>query len=535
MYFGTFSGAEIVALDATATSLDCVKVGYSVQVTATNAEGIGNINEQTIGCPALSLSKTADEATVSGGSGIGFTLALGNAASAAGTAEGTMLSDTLPNTGAPWTVASDSTNSCSISGNALSCPIGNMAPGTSGTVDVTSSPVLCGQFTNTALATTTNNASLASNQAATTVLCPGLNVTTVPDASPISADNQAGFTTTVSVAASGTAPSASDVSLSQPLPGDSSTSWIVDPASQAASACAISGAPGAQTLSCSFAAIAAGSSEAVHVTSVTTAGSCQNYTATASVSAANYAAASSSANLVIECPALTLTKAAAAAQVASGNPIGFTMTMANSNQAGTGVAFNPVITDALPAGGGINWTIVNPSSACAISGVPPSQSLSCTVSQLNPGDSLSVQVQANSSGGSCGTYSNTAQLAADNAPSQSASDSTVVLCPALQISKSAVNATVSAGDTVSYNILVMNSAAAGTASAAGVSISDTLPANAGLNWSTGTPGLSNQRWDLVVQRRHLGGGDQRDHADHLAHRPDDLRHAEQQRQRDGGQ
>jgi uncharacterized repeat protein (TIGR01451 family) len=72
------------------------------------------------------------------------------------------------------------------------------------------------------------------------------------------------------------------------------------------------------------------------------------------------------------------------------------------------------------------------------------------------------------------------------AVSDSAECTTDVLFPDLQITKTADKGTVSAGDTIGYTITVENN---GPGNAYDVSVSDTLPTNAGLNWSVaGTTG-----------------------------------------------
>jgi uncharacterized repeat protein (TIGR01451 family) len=480
-------------VSTTPTALACETLNFAVNVTADNAIGGSFGDSVVVDCPALSVSKRADSASVAAGNPIGFTIGAVNNQNGLGTivtATGVSLTDSLPATGATWAITSDSTSKCSISGpitaQSLSCPIGDMAPGSSATIHVASTPTICGQFSNTAIASPTNAGAVSSPQASTTVPCGSLDVVTAPDSTPISADDTAGFTTTVSVS-SGIGPNATNVMLSQPLPGGAGTNWQVDSSSQAAADCAISGSSGAQTLSCTLGSIAPGGSAAVHVTSPTTSGTCQSYSTTATASANNYGSSTSSANLVVECPALSLTKTADTASVSAGGTIGFGLLIFNSNQTGTGVAYNPTFTDPLPTGTGLDWMLTVPIAGCSIAGTPPSQTLSCSIAKLNPGAGLQVNVQSSTDASACGTQSNTATLAADNAPSQNASASTMVLCPALQVSKTADNATVSAGDQIGYIVSVMNSAAGGTGDATAVTITDTLPANSGLNWTIVSP------------------------------------------------
>ena len=325
------------------------------------------------------------------------------------------------------------------------------------------------------------------------------------------------------------------MNMSQPLPGGSGTNWQIDPASPAAADCTITGAAGAQVLSCAFASISSGGPETVHVTSPTTSGSCQSYSSTATATADNYVSSTSTASLVVQCPALTLSKFPDAIAVNAGGTIGYTVIMANLNQGMTGEANNLVFTDSLPGGNGLNWTMSDPVySGCSMTGTAPTQSLSCSLSKLDPGQSLTVHVQSNTDATSCGSYSNTAAFAADNAPTQNASAETImVLCPALQVSKTADNPTVSAGDQIGYTVNVMNAdtAAASTGDATGVTISDTLPTNSGLNWTldAGQDGCSIAGGVLSCSIGTVAAGTQLAGACHLGHRPDDLRNGEQQR------
>ena len=469
-----------------------------------------------VDCPALAVTKHADATAVTQGNPIGFTIGVSNASSASGTATNVTLTDTLPAPPAnnvAWSIApgGDPTGLCAISYDAsgdetLTCPYGDIAPGASESVHVTATYTGCGQFSNTAMASADNSSTVASNQASTTVLCSsGLNVVTTPDSTPVSADATAGFTTTVSVSAGG--PNATDVKVSQPLPGDSTTDWQVDSTSQAAADCSITGSPGSQSLSCTFSSIAPGNSETVHVTSPTTSGSCQTYSTTATATSNTYASSTSTASLVVECPALTLSKTADAASVGAGSTIGFTLTMSNSNSSGTGAADTPTITDYPPNVPGETWTISPPTSGCTITGIEAAQELSCSVNTLNAGDSLSVHLQSNTNGSDCASYPNSAGLTAKNAQSQTASASTMVLCPSLQVSKTADILTVSGGDQIGYTIRVMNSA--GAAAATDVTINDILPTNQGLDWSLDTSTaplipLLDRRRHIVVFARHSG-------------------------------
>jgi YVTN family beta-propeller protein len=90
------------------------------------------------------------------------------------------------------------------------------------------------------------------------------------------------FTIAVSNAGPGTENS---VTLNDPLPDVSSSNWIFSPAYSGPGTCSIGGAAGAQTLSCTFGNLAAGTSFRVEVTNPTPGAG--TYTNTATITAAN--------------------------------------------------------------------------------------------------------------------------------------------------------------------------------------------------------------------------------------------------------
>jgi uncharacterized repeat protein (TIGR01451 family) len=185
---------------------------------------------------------------------------------------------------------------------------------------------------------------------------------------------------------------------------------------------------------------------------------------------------------------LTVTKTADAATVDAGSDIGFAIVVKNT---GTGVAANATLADPLPggpSGSGVSWSIQSQPSGnpCSITGSVGSQSLACTFGNVNPGVTLdTIHLTSPTSFASCGTYANTASVAADNNPSTSAGGtaSTVVQCPALTVTKAADALTPSAGETIGFVITVTNASTAGTGTAKGVSLSDTLPGGTDVSWS----------------------------------------------------
>ena len=121
--------------------------------------------------PSLSITKTADAASVNAGSQIGFTVTLSS--NGPGTATGVTLSDALPTgTGVSWSMSS-SVNGCSIASNTLSCDFGDLASGQTRIIHLISATTTssCGVYNNTASASATNHAQVQAT-ASTTVICP---------------------------------------------------------------------------------------------------------------------------------------------------------------------------------------------------------------------------------------------------------------------------------------------------------------------------------------------------------------------------
>jgi uncharacterized repeat protein (TIGR01451 family) len=122
---------------------------------------------QPVQLPALSIVKTADAASVSAGSPIGFTVTVSNSGAAGtGTATAVTISDPLPgHAGVSWSIspAYPGPGTCSITGTAptqtLGCSLGDLAPGASASVHVHSGTTVwsAGTYPNTATASATNS------------------------------------------------------------------------------------------------------------------------------------------------------------------------------------------------------------------------------------------------------------------------------------------------------------------------------------------------------------------------------------------
>ena len=417
----------------------------------------------------LNLQKTADAATVNAGNPIGYTITISNGAGAS-TAHNVTINDTLPTgSGIVWTI-SPAKAGCAIAAGVLTCNFGDLAGGASQSVHVTSPTTAqsCAAYQNTASVTSTNGS--APNASATiTVLCPGLNLTKTADAPTVNAGDQIGFTITVSNTAG--AATATNVTVNDTLPTGNGVSWSIDPAK---AGCGITGG---NQLTCTFPSLAGGASQSVHVVSNTTKDSCKAYPNTASVTATIGTAPNATANTSVQCPAVTLTKTADAASVNAGDTIGFVIRVSN---AGPGLAKNVNVSDTLPSGGGLNWTIAAGlnGAACNLAG----NALTCPFGDIPSGQFRSVHVTSPTTAADCKVIPNTASATVGNGANPADATARVtVTCPALTLAKTADKPSVAAGQPIGFTVTVTNGANAGTAKA--VKISDDLPAGTGVTWS----------------------------------------------------
>jgi uncharacterized repeat protein (TIGR01451 family) len=125
--------------------------------------------------------------------------------------------------------------------------------------------------------------------------------------------------------------------------------------------------------------------------------------------------------------AVSINKTADAGQVNAGAQIGFNVTLDNSGDAqATGLA----VTDDLPAGSGVNWSIdnANTDAGWSVTGTPPNQSLAYAQTMLNAGASTHVHVISGTTSASGGEYDNTASFTTDNGTG-SDSASVIVAAP----------------------------------------------------------------------------------------------------------
>src|SRR5262249_14283029 len=139
--------------------------------------------------------------------------------------------------------------------------------------------------------------------------------------------------------------------------------------------CVINGAVGSQELDCSAVDLAPGDSYTLHVSAATSFAACTKYDNTATASASNAPDAEDSASITCQTPDLTVKKTADNTTVDAGDPIGFTIKVANG---GPGTAKGVTLDDPLPAGTATAWSIDQAPQApptCSITGALGNQEL----------------------------------------------------------------------------------------------------------------------------------------------------------------
>ncbi len=351
--FGDMVAGASAAVHVTSATTKATSGTFSNTATAnetTVPTTVQSSDSVTVHPPQLSVLKSATASPVSAGSPIGFSIVVSNASGGSvGTATSVTLVDPLPaGTGISWSVSPPyaGPGSCAVNGAApnqtLNCSFGDMAPGASITVGVASATTMAtsGTFANTAVASATNS-DPAQGGANVVVQQPSLKVTKVADQASVLVGNQIGFTVTVGNGGPG---NAVNVALNDPLPPGTGVNWSLDPASPDAALCSITGAVGAQTLTCpNLGNLAPGDTAVVHVTSPTTGASVGSYPNTATASADNNPPVTGSATITVRAnppppinPLAQPAIATSATNAALGSAVSDTATLSNTTTAATG-------------------------------------------------------------------------------------------------------------------------------------------------------------------------------------------------------
>ncbi len=394
-----------------------------------------------VDCPDLQVVKTADNGTISAGDPAAFTIVVTN--NGPGVAKAASLTDTLPG-GVDW---HQDNADCSITAGVLTCDFGELASGATRTIHVsgTTDAADCGTLHNTASVSASNESQdeLANNTSSAQIAvdCPDLQVVKTADNGTISAGDPAAFTIVVTNNGPGVAKAAS---LTDTLPGG--VDWHQDNAD-----CSIT----AGVLTCDFGELASGATRTIHVSGTTDAADCGTLHNTASVSASNesqdeLANNTSSAQIAVDCPSISVTKTADDTTADAADQVGFTITVAN---AGPGTAKDVHLDDPLPTNPGLDWSIDGGTGQqlCKIT----QGDLVCDFGDMSAESSYSVHITSATDATTCGEIDNTATVTISNGDGDKASASIDVNCSPLGIDivKSGPDL-AHVGDTITYHFAV---------------------------------------------------------------------------------
>ncbi|KAL4423897.1 hypothetical protein ABPG75_001198 [Micractinium tetrahymenae] len=359
----------------------------------------------------------------------------------------------------------------------LSCSFATLAPGASTTDHVVSPTTAAsgGTIINTVTVVADNTAAGTASAAATiTVLAPDLRMIVASDSPTVFNGRSANFTLTASNAGAG---EARGVVLTDFLPG-SDLSWAVSSAN--IPGCAIV----ASTLTCGPASLAPGGSLSVRVTSAPAITSAPTLNNTGGSRARQPAptvlggAFSTATATVAVFTSLTLTKAADATTISTGDTAGYTLTL--HIDPASPPAASIVISDELPQNAGLNWTI-EALETDGVSGFDCDSTLRCTLPSFAAGNRFSVHLTSPTTAATAGTLHNRASFSSGNL-NDGATDyvDITVQPPSLQLTLAADSALINSGDTAGFALQLRNT---GAGQAYGATISSPMPTAAGLAWA----------------------------------------------------
>lgn len=294
-----------------------------------------------------------------------------------------------------------------------------------------------------------------------------LAVSKTPDNQFVNAGEDVEFTIQVSNTGSN---QATGVSLADPLPPPGVGGWVIS-SQPGGNPCSIGGG----TLNCSFGSLNAGQSVSVKVKTGTSYALCATYdNPSAQASAANAATVTDGGKVTCRKPNLTVTKIGNG-PINAGQDVAFTITVGNT---GPGIARSVTLSDPLPGGTGGPWVFASqpPGNPCLITG----GNLTCNFGDLDVGQQVQVVVKAPTSNSACTVYNNLATAGALNGPSVQAGASVTCQKPSLGTLKTAVQASISAGDQAQFEITVSNG---GPGTATAVNLSDPLPGGVAGPWT----------------------------------------------------
>jgi hypothetical protein len=468
-----------------------VTLNNTATVTSTGLQPKTDTGDYTCSPGSFTIVKTPKGASYSIGQNINFQMV--TTSTGPGTAKAVTLNDPLPTLGNlnTWIITSDPTGLCTIVGNTLNCPYGDLANGQSRTVTVATNAAgganasACpgGQtLNNTATVTSTGLQPKTDTGDYTCSPQPGsFTIVKTPKGATYNIGQNISFSMVTASTGPGTAKA---VTLNDPLPtlGNLNT-WVIT--SDPTGLCTIVG----NTLNCPYGDLANGQTRTVMVATNAVGGAnaaaCPGGVTlnnTATVTSTGLQPKTDTGDYTCTPPgSFTLVKSPKGATYNIGQNISFSMVTTST---GPGTAKAVTLNDPLPTLGNLNtWVISSdPTGLCTIA----ANVLHCAYGDLANGQSRTVMVATNASGGANAaacpggvTLNNTATVTSTGLqPKTDTGDYTCTPPGSFTLVKSPKGATYSIGQNISFS-MVTTSTGPGTAKA--VTLNDPLPTLGNLN------------------------------------------------------
>jgi uncharacterized repeat protein (TIGR01451 family) len=480
----------------------CARARLSGQPIGGVSTQKGNILCWTVGGtttnPDVKVTKSASSTNVTFGDTVTFAIEASNIGNAAAT--NVQIKDTIP---AGLTITGTSA-SCSTSGQAVTCNVGDIAQGGSKSVTITVkvTDAACPSVDNKATVSATNEpagntGNNTSNTVTLNVSCPQPDVKVTKGTSKTSVNSGDSFTFTIEASNVGGG-TANNVVITDTVPNGLTITGT-------SGSCTTSG----QKVTCNVGDITAGGSKSITIDVKATDAACPQVSNSATVSAGNEPAANQGNNasnvvkvdVICATPDVKVTKSASTTSVNAGGSVTFTIEAKN---VGGGTANNVAITDTIPSG----LTITGTSASCTTSG----QKVTCNVGDIAAGGTKSVTITVTATAVACPEVSNFASVSAGNEPAGNTGNNTsntvkvTVVCPnpdvSIRKSSDAPNGGVQPGDSFTYTITVNS---VGGATANNVVVSDTIPAGLTITGTSNACSVSGQ--NVTCALGNLAGGD----------------------------
>ena len=450
----------------------------------------------------LLITKSADTSPAFAGDVFNWTISVSN--SGPSTSRNVIVTDPLPaSVIATTAVGSASVGACSVSGNIVSCSLGDLAPGGIETVKIAAQidpTATAGLLINTAsVAAATSDPNAANNASSATVPMERVaNVRLTKTASPAAV--RAGNTITWTITATNAGPSTADATTIVDTLPTGVTGVVFTPSQGSCSG-----------TTCLLGVIPAHASASVTVTATVIAGyasssvdNSASVTSTTPDSTSGDNVAAVSTPIVREAD-LGVIKSVTPATLVAGQSATYRLDLTN---AGPSDATSVVATDVLP--GGLSYMSATGSVGGPCTYTASTRVVSCPLGTVAPGDlpfvTIVVAVAANQAPSS--TIANTATVAsATTDPSasnnSSTTKSTVATSADLTITKSASPTPLVPGRPASYTITVTN---AGPSVAADVQVGDVVPAGFAVTGATSSFGSCTTGGSVACQLGSLPVG-----------------------------